>query len=114
MFFSFLFGVGMIGLIASRVLSRKWMAEWKTNNGVLGVVLAWSMFVFVVALIVAIVLLIVDDSCYYIPWAVLNADLVVLWVSIGVSILTMFAMAAVADVRRIRENRRKERELRDL
>ena len=114
MFFSFLFGVGMIGLIASRVLSRKWMAEWKTNNGVLGVVLAWSMFVFVVALIVAIVLLIVDDSYYYIPWAVLNADLVVLWVSIGVSILTMFAMAAVADVRRIRENRRKERELRDL
>ena len=114
MFFSFLFGVGMIGLIASRVLSRKWMAEWKTNNGVLGVVLAWSMFVFVVALIVAIVLLIVDDSCYYRPGAVLNADLVVLWVSIGVSILTMFAMAAVADVRRIRENRRKERELRDL
>lgn len=106
MFFSFLFGITMIGFIASRVLSRKWMAEWKENNGVLGVILAWSMFVFVVALIVAIVLLIVDDSCYYIPWAVLNADMLVMWVSIGVSILTMFAMATVADVRRKREERK--------
>ena len=110
MFFSFLFGVGMIGLIASRVLSKKWMAEWKANNGVLGVVLAWSMFVFVVALIVAIVLLIVDDSCYYIPWVVLNADMLVMWVSIGVSILTMFAMGIAADVRRIREKRKAERD----
>lgn len=110
MFFSFLFGVGMIGLIASRVLSRKWMAEWKANNGVLGVILAWSMFVFVVALIVAIVLLIVDDSCYYIPWVVLNADMLVMWVSISVSILTMFAMGIAADVRRIREKRKAERD----
>lgn len=114
MFISFLFGMGMIGLIASRVLSRKWMAEWKANNGVLGVILAWSMFVFVVAVIVAIVLLIVDDSCYYIPWVVLNADMLVMWVSIGVSILTMFAMGIAADVRRIREKRDRERELRDL
>ena len=96
----------MIGFIASRVLSRKWMAEWKGNNGVLGVILAWSMFVFVLAGIVAVVLSIVDDNCYYIPWAVLNADMVVMWVSIGVSILTMFAMATVAEVRRKREERK--------
>lgn len=114
MFISFLFGMGMIGLIASRVLSRKWMAEWKANNGVLGVILAWSMFVFVVAVIVAIVLLIVDDGCYYIPWAVLNAIRVVLLVSGGVSILTMFVMAGVGEARQKREERDKERELRDL
>ena len=68
------------------------------------------MFVFVVAVIVAIVLLIVDDGCYYIPWAVLNANRVVLLVSGGVSILTMFVMAGVGEARLRREKRKAERD----
>ena len=110
MFFSFLFGVGMIGLIASRVLSRKWMAEWKANNGVLGVILAWSMFVFVVAVIAGFVVVFMDDGGCYIPGVVLDAVLIVVCVSGGVSVLTMFVMAGVGEARLRREKRNAERD----
>lgn len=104
----------MIGWIASRVLSRKWMAEWKEGGGVLEVILAWSMFIFVVAVIAGFVVVFMDDGGCYIPGVVLDAVLIVVCVSGGVSVLTMFVMAGVADVRRKREERDRERELKDL
>ena len=75
----------------------------------LEVILAWSAFIFMVSVVVDFVLLVfVEDGITLSP--VTQVFYWMMWVSCGVFILTFFAMATVADVRRIREKRKAERD----
>ena len=100
MLYAFILGVCLIFWIGTLVLSKKRMAQWKKNNGVPGVILAWLLFIFLVSMIATIVLMIYYGEGYYELDPFMNAALVVMLVSAGLAVLTMLIAVSVAEIRR--------------
>lgn len=100
MFFSFILGICLIFWIGTLVLSKKRMAQWKKNNGVPGVILAWLIFIFLVSGAACVVLAIICNDGNYEFFPFLDAAFVVMLVSCGLVVLTMLTWAVVAEVRR--------------
>ena len=100
MFFAFIFGICLIFWIGTLVLSKKRMAQWKKNNGVPGVILAWLLFIFLVSGAACVVLAIIYSKGNYQLGPFMDAALVVVLVSAGLAVLTMFTAVSVAELRR--------------
>ena len=100
MFFSYILSIALVFWVGTLVLSKKRMAQWKKNNGVAGVILAWLLFIFLVSGAACVVLAIIYSRGNYQLGPFMDAALVVMLVSAGLAVLTMLIAVSVAEIRR--------------